>query len=108
MAIKTICLDFDGVIHKYSKKYDDGSIYDVLMEGALEGIIKLQKDGYKIIISSARPNWDEIKDWLFDQGLPEKNLEKIEITDKKPKAFAYVDDRAIRFINWKDLLNYFI
>ena len=57
--------------------WNDGSIYDVLMEGALEGIIKLQKDGYKIIISSARPNWDEIKDWLFDQGLPEKNLEKI-------------------------------
>ena len=33
-----IAIDFDGVIHKNSKGYYDGTIYDEPVEGSLEAI----------------------------------------------------------------------
>jgi hypothetical protein len=36
-------MDFDGVIHKYSKGWLDGSIYDEPMEGAKEQLAKIVK-----------------------------------------------------------------
>ena len=38
-----IAIDFDGVIHKNSKGYYDGTIYDEPVEGSLEAIKKLSK-----------------------------------------------------------------
>ena len=99
---KVLALDFDGVIHKYSGGYKDGSIYDDPMEGAVEGITKLKEAGYELIIYTTRPNIEDIKKWLMKHiGF------EIEIADRKPKAMAYIDDRGIRFTNWKDVLNYF-
>lgn len=36
MSKKTICVDFDGVIHKYSKGWQGDVIYDEPVEGAKE------------------------------------------------------------------------
>lgn len=102
MTDKTIAIDFDGVIHKYSKAYHDGSIYDGPIEGARDALRLLKKKGYKVVIFTARPNADEIVGWLKTH-----RIEVDEITNKKPKAVAYIDDRAIRFTNWRDILNYF-
>ena len=43
---KTIVFDFDGVIHKYSKGWQDGSIYDEPTPGVSAVIEKLHNKGY--------------------------------------------------------------
>lgn len=114
---KTICIDFDGVIHKYSRGYQDGSIYDDPIEGALEALEILQKEYAVVIFSTRKPK--QILDWAF--SLPSWHLaikvipqdqqfwndkETIGVTDRKLPAMYYIDDRALRFTNWKDILNY--
>ncbi len=99
---KTIAIDFDGVIHKYSKAYHDGSIYDTPIEGAGDAIRLFKKKGYKVVCFTARDDVQGIMDWMKLY-----NIEVDEITNKKPRAVVYIDDRAIRFTNWRDMLNYF-
>ncbi len=99
MSKKTIAVDFDGVIHKYSEGYHDGSIYDELMEGAKEALFRLGQR-YKVVVFSVRDP-QQIMEWLDKQ-----NIVVDEVTNVKPKAIVYIDDRGLRFTNWKDMLNY--
>ena len=46
---KQLAIDFDGVIHKNSKGFYDGTIYDQPVEGTLESI-KYLATKYDIII----------------------------------------------------------
>lgn len=103
---KTVCVDFDGVIHRYSKGYFDSTAYDVPMDGAKESLLKLINQGYRIVVFSARDAAD-IKEWLHFHfmGTP---LEHLEVTNVKIPALVYIDDRALRFTNWKDMEKYFI
>ena len=64
--MKTIAIDFDGVIHKYSKGWQDGSIYDEPVEGAFEAIQHYMKNDYAVFIFSTR-NPRQIKKWLDDK-----------------------------------------
>ena len=102
---KTICLDFDGVIHKYSKAYHDGSIYDEPVKGTKKALETFLEEGFKVVVHTARPNWEEIKGWMV-KHFGEEIAEKVEVVGGKPIAFFYVDDRAVRFTNWRDILNY--
>ena len=54
MSEKTVVFDFDGVIHKYSKGWQDGSIYDEPVEGIKDIIDKLRQSGYKVVVVSTR------------------------------------------------------
>lgn len=99
---KTICLDFDGVIHSYHLGYHDGTIYGEMMEGSVEAIKVLQKRGYTLVVLTAREDVSGIQQWIFEKcGI------RLPVTNVKPKAIAYIDDRGIRFTNWKDITNYF-
>ncbi len=101
---KTICLDFDGVIHKYSRHYQ-GTIYDPPIEGTKKALIRMLKKGYKLVIHTAYPKPDEIPAWMI-KYFGKTIAKQIKVIGGKPKAFMYIDDRAIRFINWKDILSY--
>jgi len=100
--MNTLAIDFDGVIHKYSKGYYDGTIYDEPMEGAIE-TLKCLSEEYNLVIFTARPNKEDIKGWLEKYGF---DID-IEVTDKKIPAQVYIDDRGLRFTNWKDIKNLF-
>lgn len=111
-APKTVAIDFDGVIHKYSEGWKDGSAYDVPMDDTRASIELLIKSGYRVVIFSTRDPI-QIQAW-FETHLPEfrtaimepherfwNNEGIIGITRHKPVAFAYIDDRAIRFHTWQ-------
>lgn len=93
--MKTIVFDFDGVIHKYSKGWQDGSIYDEPVPGIRELIEELRKE-YKIVIVSSRVKnqvqFQEMFDWL-----KKYSIKVDDITDKKVPALVYIDDRTILF-----------
>lgn len=110
--IKAIAFDFDGVIHSYKNGYS-GAMSEP-NEGAFESLLKLHNQGYRIVIHSCRDSM-QIARWMQDQWRKHFNDEnnntwnKWEITNIKPiDAIAFVDDRAIRFSNWKDITKYFI
>jgi hypothetical protein len=103
MAKPTICVDFDGVIHAYSKGFHDGTIYDRPVNGTSLALERLHNE-YKVVVLSARARSDEqvkeIWDWLATYGL---DGYVDEVTNKKPPAVAYIDDRAVTFIDWADV-----
>ncbi len=109
---ETICLDFDGVIHKNSKGFHDGTIYDDPIDGSLDALKSLYEKGYKIIISTCKANPNRpfingktgielIWDWLKLNNI-DKYVDTV--TNSKPNAKYYVDDKAIEFENWTTVL----
>lgn len=114
----TIALDFDGVIHKYSKGWNDGTCYDDPFDGVLEAIASLLKD-YNVFILSTRPP-EQIYNWLCQKKPPfpfrriteddtkdspywNPRVPVVGITNRKLVAKVYVDDRALLYepvYNW--------
>ena len=103
----TIAIDFDGVIHKNSKGFHDGTIYDEPIEGVKKGLEYLSKS-YRLVIYTckANPNRPPINnktgiqliwDWLGEHEL-QSYIDNISY--EKPNAKYYFDDKAVRFINW--------
>jgi len=63
---KTIAFDFDGVIHKYSKGWQDGSVYDPVLDGWVETVQQLHQEGYNVIILTTRPK-RQVNKFLYEQ-----------------------------------------
>jgi adenylyl-sulfate kinase len=98
---KTISIDFDGVIHKYSKGFQGlDNAYDPPMDGAIEGIEKLYNEGYTLKILSSRPK-EVIYPWLEKYGLSKYITE---VSNHKFPATVYIDDRGMLFENWNRCL----
>lgn len=95
---KTIAIDFDGVIHRYSKRWQGmANAYDPPMEGAIEAIKRLKAEGYHLIIFSSRDT-NVIRKWLVKYDL-DTYFE--DVTNTKIPAKVYIDDRAYRFESWE-------
>lgn len=130
--LDSIGVDFDGVVHRYSRGWQDGTIYDDPMPGALEALRTLM-DGYAVFIFTARSPL-QVGEWLARHGFDvvveaEDQCEdgaagdggfpcfhedqhrqfwdeqgKLLITRRKLGAVLYIDDRALRFTGWPDAL----
>jgi hypothetical protein len=104
MSEKRIMIDFDGVIHKYSSGWGDGSIYDDPIDGSKEAIEQFRNDGYKVIIFTARlseiahgksgvsEQKKMIEDWLKKYKIEVDGM----MAEKLP-ASIYIDDNAFWF-----------
>lgn len=103
-SVKTVCLDFDGVIHSYRSGWKGvENIPDPPIHGAREAIAHLRKR-YRVVVHSARGN-TQVGREAIARWLAKHNIEVDEISETKPPAFVYVDDRGIAFNgNWSDTL----
>ena len=106
-----IAIDFDGVIHKNSKGFYDGTVYDEPIEGVVEAIKELSKK-YEIVIFTAKAKPDRplvnnktgaelIWNWLEKYNI-QQYIKKV--TSEKPRAVFYIDDKGIQFKSWRDTL----
>ena len=111
---QTVAVDFDGVIHQYSRGWHDGTIYDPPVDGALESLARLQRR-YRVVIFTTRVNPDmpggdlqlkRVIDWLEENGFREGEHFD-EVTHAKPPAVVYIDDRALHFTSWDQALDEF-
>lgn len=93
--MKTICLDFDGVIHLNSKFIAPHVINGAPVPGVVEAIQQLRKH-FCVVVHSCRCNSlggvEAINEWLKQYG-----IEVDDVVDYKPQAEIYVDDRAVAF-----------
>ncbi len=107
-----IGVDFDGVIHKCSKGYYDGTIYDDPVEGSYEALKKLSEK-YTVIVYTCKAKPDRglvngktgtqlVWEWLEKHDIA-KFISKV--TSEKPRAVAYIDDKSINFKNWEACLS---
>ena len=107
-STKTIAVDFNGVIHKYSKGWQDGKIYDPILPGAIDGLKTLMMDGYSVYILAVGPpaliatHMNSLELGIKFEVIPDRVVfwEKpftVGVTDKKIPFFVMIDDRAIRF-----------
>jgi phosphoglycolate phosphatase-like HAD superfamily hydrolase len=110
-----VSIDFDGVIHKSTKGFKDGGIYDPPIEGTKEALRWFKKQGYRVAIYTAKVNPDrplvkgKTGKELIDQWLREHGIDQLvdEVTCIKPRALVYIDDRALRFHSWQQALSDF-
>lgn len=101
MTKPTIAIDFDGVIHKYSRGWQEGRIYDPVVPGFFEWAAEAQKD-FKLVVHSSRSGTefgaDLIRTWLGAQLRGWQGpLIRVEVVGAKPPALVSIDDRCICF-----------
>ncbi len=110
----TVAIDFDGVLHKYSMGWADGTCYDPPLDGAIEFLKDQMLTNSVFIFSTRMP--EHIIEW-FTKYAPEIPTESITVgtqfynkmgvigvTRQKIVAHVYVDDRGITFVGNFDKL----
>lgn len=106
---KTLLIDFDKTIHKYSDGWKDGSVYDGPIDKSKEAIDFL-RNKYEIVIFTTRASKEanqdvddqiqDVKNWLNKYGIYFDR-----ITAEKIPCFRMIDDLAITFTNWNEVLS---
>ncbi len=107
-----ICIDFDGVIHAYSKGWQDGSIYDGVVPGFFVWAERAQEH-FALVVYSSRSKTEvgrtDMRDWLLARAIDHYSgpapqwIADIEFSAEKPPAYLTIDDRAVVFKgDWSD------
>ena len=116
-----LLLDFDGVVHQYSRGWQGGDIYDPVTEGFFYWA-ELAKERFDLQIYSSRSKtiegrqaiqgwlWDQASTWCLISGRYTSNddttgvmtdadevLTWFTLAHEKPPTFLTIDDRCIQF-----------
>lgn len=96
---RTIMVDIDGVICTEERTFERPLAQPI--EGAQEAIAALRKAGHTVVLYTGRgwPEYRATKAWLDQHGFEYDGIQM-----GKPIADIWIDDRAVRFTNWKDTL----
>ncbi len=87
-----VCVDLDGVLNDYDG-WKGADFFHPPRPGAREFLECLHTQGYRVVVFTVR--WaPHVQEWLSRYGLAGLVSE---VTDRKPPAHVYVDDRAICF-----------
>ena len=112
--MSTIAVDFDHVVHRYSRGWADGTIYDEPVPGAFVALTGLMAT-HAVFIHTCR-NERQVAQWLNAQGMPAitdadagrpefwNDQTRLLVANRKLPAVVYLDDRALRFVNWDQAL----
>lgn len=97
----TVAVDFDGVLHSYVTPWiDTATIPDPPVPGAIEWLNEIAKD-FDVVIHTTRGDnlagQVAVVEWLRKHGFGNGGEIKA-VTNKKPMALVYIDDRAWRFV----------
>ena len=108
-SVKTIAVDFDGVIADYSKGWQGEEVFGDPIHLAREALQKFHDLGYKIIIFTTRKPTPGFLHYLWENEIPfdaiNTNIwiETSNETSGKVIADLYIDDRGLRFEgNWTE------
>jgi hypothetical protein len=98
MSKRTICLDFDGVIHSYTSGFQGVDVIaDPPVPGAREAVVELLDFGYDVTVFSTRcisfKGSEAMRAWLRKHQFDDR----LRVSADKPPALLYVDDRGYRF-----------
>jgi len=88
---RTVCVDLDGVLNQYSGWKGEDHI-DPPRPGAERFLRELAKRS-RVVILTTRDR-EAVWEWLEEHGLARWVAE---VTDRKPPAVVYIDDRAVCF-----------
>jgi hypothetical protein len=108
-VIEAVAVDFDGVIHNADQGWQDGVIYGDPIPGSLETLRELMLD-HPVFIMTARPDLAPVAQWFSERGFDTIHRETKErwhtkgvllVTNRKLPAIAYIDDKGVRFTDWK-------
>ncbi len=87
-----ICVDLDGVLNTFDS-WRSPEYFHPLRPGAREFLMRLRQDGFKVVVFTVR--WFEwVEKWLEENGI--RHFVD-QVTDRKPPAQVYLDDRAVCF-----------
>jgi hypothetical protein len=96
-----VAIDFDGVLSDYTGWRGYSAPIDPPVDGALQAIRDYSDAGYEICIHTSRADSakqiSRLVAWFKEHGLERKYVEGLTITNQKPPAIIYIDDRAWYF-----------
>ena len=94
-----VALDFDGVIHNPDDRLPSYRMGRPV-EGAVDAVAELIGQGHTVVVHTVRNDADgHVSKWLRYFGIRHHG-----VTNIKPNADVFVDDKAIRFTDWPNAL----
>lgn len=94
-----LAVDFDGVIHDPENRAP-GFKMGRPVDGAVEALASLVEAGHTVIVHTVRSDSDRhVSKWLAYFHIPHHS-----VTNIKPNADVFIDDKAVRFTDWQSTL----